>query len=184
MARPFEKMLKKFARAKNNNKVPEMEIPNNGAQVSSLGYNLDETISTENITQSLLTDLRNETDTGEQIELIVSRDPDVSMAVWTFQKLAYQGMTIEIRDLKGNRLTDAEDLFNRECSEWNKLSNDGLDGIVENLQKTALLYNIMMIEVVVGDEENTFKGIYIIDPRTLEWTLESRDGENIWICTL
>lgn len=154
-----------------------------GDRVSSVGYNVGESISHDNITQSLLDELRNTTEVGEQIELIANRDPDVSMAVWAFQRLAFQGFNIEITDLNGNRLKDAEQQFEAECKSWNDLSIDGLDGIVDTLHKSGLLYNAMMVEVVVSQNNpnNTFEGVYIIDPRTIEWTLEERDGKKQWI---
>ena len=173
----------RFARNKKNNKnrTPEIQV-NTGPQVSTSGYNVGESVSPETITESLLEALRNETETGNQIEIIANRDPDVSMAVWAFQRLAFQGFNIEITDLNGNRLTDVEQLFETECKNWNTLSSDGLDGIVDNLHKVGLLYNIMMIEAAVSqDSENTFDGIFIIDPRDIEWTLEERDGKQRWI---
>ena len=40
----------------------------------------------------------------------------------------------------------------------------------------------MMVEVVVDNKgDNTFSGIYIIDPRTIEWKLEQRDGVETWV---
>lgn len=184
MANNLIKMISSFAskRKKNkNNSNTEVEIYE-GSQISSLGYRLDETITQNHQLESLLTELRNTTDVGEQLEIIAARDPDVSMAVWSFQKLSFQGFNIEITDLNGKRIEEAEALFNEQCKNWNVLSHDGLDGIVENLHKFGLLYNIMILEVVVdSNSENTFKGIYLIDPRTIEWKLESRDGETKWI---
>ena len=40
-------------------------------------------------------DLRSKTDVGEQIEVIVAKDPDVSQSVWAFQRLCMQGVNIE-----------------------------------------------------------------------------------------
>ena len=72
----------RFARNKKNNKnrTPEIQV-NTGPQVSTSGYNVGESVSPETITESLLEALRNETETGNQIEIIANRDPDVSMAV-------------------------------------------------------------------------------------------------------
>ena len=131
---------------------------------------------------ALLTELRNKSNVGEQIEVIAAKDPDVSQAVWAFQRLCMQGVNIEIKDLKGNRLPEAEKLFNYQCRFWNRLGEDGLDGLIDNLHKTGLLYNLMIVEVVVGrNNENTFSGIYLIDPRTVEFQLEQRDGIEQWI---
>lgn len=182
MASLIQKLKKRFANSKTKRQSSEEFQIVTGRQVSYNGYNLGDTVSQEPVTQSLLNELRAETDTGNQIEIISNRDPDVSMAVWAFQRLAFQGFTIEITDLKGKRLPESEKLFTQQCKFWNTLSNDGLDGIVDNLHKTGLLYNIMMIEVVVSNNSaNTFDGIYIIDPREIEWTLEERDGKQVWI---
>ena len=175
----YEKFTK--SKTKKTGQVPEDNI-NTGPQVSHGSYNVGETVMPESITTSLLEELRSETDTGKQIEIISNRDPDISMSVFSFQRLAFQGFNIEITDLNGNRLPEMEQLFETECKNWNSLSSDGLDGIVDNLHKTGLLYNIMMIEAVVSqNSENTFEAIYIIDPREIEWTLEDRDGKEQWI---
>lgn len=183
MANTIKNFFGKFAKnskpKKSNIEVIEIKT---GNQISSLGYNIGDTETQEYQASSLLTELRSQTNVGEQIEVISAKDPDVSQSVWAFQRLCMQGVQIEIRDLNGNRMTEAEDLFNYECRFWNKLSEDGLDGIIDNLHKVGLLYNVMMVEVVIGkNSPHTFSGIYIIDPRTLEWQLEERDGVEEWI---
>lgn len=165
----------------NTNTIDVIEIKT-GDKVSYVGYNIGDTVEQESQASAILDELRNQSDVGEQIEVIAAKDPDVSQAVWSFQRLCMQGINIEIRDLNGNRLNDAEELFNYQCRFWNTLGEDGLDGLIDNLHKTGLLYNIMMIEVVVSSvNENTFSGIYIIDPRTVEFQLEERDGVEKWI---
>lgn len=165
----------------NTNTIDVIEIKT-GDKVSYVGYNVGDTVEQESQASAILDELRNQSDVGEQIEVIAAKDPDVSQAVWSFQRLCMQGINIEIRDLNGNRLNDAEELFNYQCRFWNTLGEDGLDGLIDNLHKTGLLYNIMMIEVVVSSiNENTFSGIYIIDPRTVEFQLEERDGVERWI---
>lgn len=182
MANQVKNFFSKFAKKNQSKKTEELEIDESGNKISSFGYNVGDTVEQDSETEALLTELRQETSTGEKIELIAAKDPDVSMAVWAFQRLCMQGISIEITDLNGKRLTDAEDLFNLQCSKWNKIGNDGLDGLIDNIHKTGLLYNIMMLEVVVDKTgENTFSGIYIIDPRTVEWKLEDRDGVQQWI---
>lgn len=185
MANNIVKFFGKFAKSKSSKKntVGEVIEVKTGGKVSYAGYKIgDEQTQEYSQTTALLTDLRNKTSIGEQIETIAARDPDVSQSVWAFQRLCMQGVNIEIKDLKGNRLPDAELLFEQQCKHWNKLGEDGLDGIIDSLHKVGLLYNIMMVEVVVDNKGgNTFSGIYIIDPRTLEWKLEQRDGVEQWI---
>ena len=182
MANNIKKFFGKFAKSRSSkkNSIEVIEIKT-GNKVSYAGYNIGDTEAQEySQTSALLTDLRNRTSIGEQIEVIAARDPDVSQSVWAFQRLCMQGINIEIKDLNGNRLPDAELLFEQQCKHWNKLGEDGLDGLIDNLHRIGLLYNVMMIEVVVGGD-NTFSGIYIIDPRTIEWQLEKRDGVEEWV---
>lgn len=184
MANNMKHFFGKFAKSKKPKKESNIEVieVKTGSKLSYAGYNAGDTVTQEQQASALLTELRNKTDIGEQIETIVAKDPDVSQAVWAFQRLCMQGINIEIRDLKGTRIPEAEDLFNYQCRHWNKLGEDGLDGIIDSLHKVGLLYNIMMVEVVVSNtNENTFSGIYIIDPRTVEFKLEKRDGVDQWI---
>ena len=184
MANNIKKFFGKFAKSKSSKKntIEVIEVKN-GNKVSYAGYNVGDSETQEySQTTALLTDLRNQSSVGEQIEVIAARDPDVSQSVWAFQRLCMQGINIEIRDLNGKRLPDAELLFNQQCRFWNRLGEDGLDGIIDALHKTGLLYNVMMVEVVVDNKGgNTFSGIYLIDPRTIEWTLETRNGVDQWI---
>ena len=184
MANYIKKFFGKFAKNKDSkkNSIEVIEVKT-GNKVSYAGYNIGDSEAQEySQTTALLADLRSKTSIGEQIETIVARDPDVSQSVWAFQRLCMQGVNIEITDLQGNRMPEAENLFNVQCRHWNKLGEDGLDGIIDSLHKVGLLYNVMMVEVVVDNKGgNTFSGIYIIDPRTLEWQLEKRDGVEQWI---
>ena len=185
MANSIIKFFGKFAKSRSSKKntIGEVIEVKTGGKISYAGYNVGDT-ETQEYSQAtaLLTDLRNQTSIGEQIETIAARDPDVSQSVWAFQRLCMQGINIEIKDLNGNKLPDAELLFEQQCKHWNKLGEDGLDGIIDSIHKVGLLYNIMMVEVVVDNKGgNTFSGIYIIDPRTLEWKLEQRDGVEQWI---
>ena len=182
MANYIKSFFGKFAKNKDSKKksIEVIEVKT-GNKVSYAGYNIGDTEAQEySQTTALLTDLRSRTSIGEQIEIIAARDPDVSQSVWAFQRLCMQGINIEIKDLQGNRLPDAELLFEQQCRHWNKLGEDGLDGLIDNLHRIGLLYNVMMIEVVVGGD-NTFSGIYIVDPRTIEWQQEKRDGVEEWI---
>lgn len=183
MANKIKQIFGKFAKEKKpkNENVTVIEVKS-GNKISYAGYNIGDTETQEYQASSLLTELRGKSNVGEQIEVIVAKDPDVSQSVWAFQRLCMQGVSIEIRDMNGTRIPEAENLFNYQCRFWNKLSADGLDGIIDNLHKVGLLYNVMMVEVVVDKKnQNTFSGIYIVDPRTIEWQLEKRDGVDQWI---
>ena len=116
----FGKFKSRFAKSKAKDQSSGEYQVVTGKQVSYVGYNVGDTVMQQPITQALLDDLRNETDTGKQIEIIANRDPDVSMAVWAFQRLAFQGFKIEITDLNGRRLPDAEELFKQQCKQFSR----------------------------------------------------------------
>ena len=184
MANIINRFFGKFAKSKKTSKTTGVEVIEikEGNRVSSTGFSVGDSETEEYAASVLLTDLRGKTNVGEQIELIAAKDPDVSQAVWSFQRLCMQGIQIRIEDLDGKEIPKAEALFNRQCKYWNQLSQDGLDGLIDSLHKTGLLYNVMMVEIVVSSpQENTFSGIYIIDPRTIEWQYEKRDGIEKWI---
>ena len=184
MANYIKNFFGKFGKSKSSKSKVTTEVieVKTGNKLSYAGYQQGDTVTQEQQASALLTDLRSKSNIGEQIETIVAKDPDVSQAVWAFQRLCMQGIKIEIRDLNGVRIPEAEDLFNYECRFWNRLGEDGLDGIIDNLHKVGLLYNIMMVEVVVSKKAaHTFSGIYIIDPRTLEFKLENRNGVEQWV---
>ena len=184
MANELNSFFGKFAKEKKPKKQDNVTVieVQTGGKISYAGYKAGDTETQEYQASALLTELRSKSNVGEQIEVIVAKDPDVSQSVWAFQRLCMQGVNIEIRDMNGTRIPEAEDLFNYQCRFWNPLSQDGLDGIIDSLHKVGLLYNIMMVEVVVDRKnQNTFSGIYIIDPRTIEWKLETRDGIDQWI---
>ena len=183
MANNIKKFFGKFAKNKKPNSNYEVIEVKTGSKISYAGYNVGDSEAQEYTSNTaLLTDLRSKTSVGEQIEVIAARDPDVSQSVWAFQRLCMQGIEIEIRDLNGKRIPEAENLFNYQCRFWNKLGEDGLDGIIDNLHKVGLLYNVMMVEVVIDKKnQHTFSGIYIIDPRTIEWQLEKKDGTEQWV---
>ena len=184
LANELNSFFGKFAKEKKPKKQENVTVieVQTGGKISYAGYQAGDTVTQEYQASSLLTELRSKSNVGEQIEVIAAKDPDVSQSVWAFQRLCMQGINIEIRDMNGTRIPEAEDLFNYQCRYWNRLSADGLDGLIDNLHKVGLLYNIMMVEVVVDKRgEHTFSGIYIIDPRTVEFKLENRDGVDQWI---
>ena len=151
MANILNKFFGKFAKnkePKNQNNVTVIEVKT-GNKVSYAGYQVGDTETQEYQASASLTELRSTSNVGEQIEVIAAKDPDVSQSVWAFQRLCMQGINIEIRDMNGTRIPEAESLFNYQCRFWNKLGEDGLDGIIDSLHKVGLLYNVMMVEVVV-----------------------------------
>ena len=70
MASLIQKLKKRFANSKTKRQSSEEFQIVTGRQVSYNGYNLGDTVSQEPVTQSLLNELRAETDTGNQIEII------------------------------------------------------------------------------------------------------------------
>ena len=126
MANRIKDFFGKFAKSRKTSKTTGVEVIEikEGSRVSSTGFNVGDSETQEYAASVLLTELRSQSNVGEQIELIAAKDPDVSQAVWSFQRLCMQGVQIRIEDLDGKEIPEAEDLFNRQCKYWNQLSQD------------------------------------------------------------
>ena len=75
----FDNFVKRNQKSKNNI-VEEIDIKE-GDKISTFGYSVGDTVEQDYETEALLTNLREQTSSGQKIELIASRDPDVSQAV-------------------------------------------------------------------------------------------------------
>src|SRR5690606_32741673 len=118
-------------------------------------------------------------------------NPDVSMAVWNFIRLANVGHDMEFYGVsprnKGKRLTEVEALWRDEfASRVNALSNDGLDGLINQLHYSAYMRGGQGLEVEIAPSLDDIVDVYPVDPKTLEWQLEDRRGPDgrmrkVWV---
>jgi len=132
----------------------------------------------------ILKTLRSIPEESQAIDFLKRVSPDLSMAVWNFVRLANQGHQIAFYDINNpkDRLTDVEKKWNEEFApRVYSLSNSGLDGLIDLLHQTALTKGAMMVEVDVLEDRTDIYDVYVIDPMTIEWEWEERDGRKVLI---
>lgn len=135
--------------------------------------------------KDLLKELRNISREEDAIEFITKKTPDGSMALWNFVRYANQGHQMKFYPLGSMdmevSLSDIENEWRDFASRINSISNAGLDGIIDILHKNAVLYGNQMLEVEVNAERNDIDEVHPIDPRTIEWEWETRNGKKVII---
>lgn len=161
---------------------PTTNIPT--GRVSSSGPTSNSSFSrTRN--KDLLKELRGIPREEDAIEFITKKTPDGSMALWNFVRYANQGHQMKFYPIGSTdmetSLSDIENEWRDFASRINSISNAGLDGIIDIIHKNAVLYGNQMLEVEVNIERNDIVEVHPIDPRTIEWEWEIRNGKKVVI---
>lgn len=133
-------------------------------------------------TGDVLKTLRSIPEETAAVEYLKKVNPDVSMAVWNFVRLANQGNQMEFYALdKKTRRTDLEDGWRDFASRINEISNSGLDGLIDQLHYSSFLLGAMGVEVEVTPKRNDIYDIYPVKPQTIEWEIKDIDGRKTWV---
>ena len=133
-------------------------------------------------TTDVLRTLRGIREESEAIEFLKRVNPDVSMAVYNFVRLANQGHEMKFYGLDGKTLrTDLVDSWREFASRVNELSNSGLDGLIDQLHYSSFLLGAQGIEVEVTHDRKDIYDIYVVKPQTIEWELKDIDGRKTWV---
>ncbi len=151
-------------------------------QVGRHGYNT--TLSPlRSRTADILKSLRLIDNEADAIDFLRKKTSDVGMAVWNFERLSNQGHTMKFYDLKDkdNELPAIEAEWKEFASRVNKISNKGLDGLIDVLHVSAYVLGAQMVEVEVNTDRTDIVDVHPVDPRTITWKLEDRDGGKKWV---
>lgn len=161
----------------------EPEIPTGRvSQVGRYGYN--QTLSPfRSRTASLLNSLRAIPDEADAIDFLRKKTPDAGMALWNFVRLSNQGHQMKFYDVgsKDKELPEVEAEWKEFASRINRISNQGLDGLINIMHTAAYLFGNQMVEIEVNADRTDIVDVHPIDPRTITWELEERDGQKIWV---
>lgn len=153
--------------------VAPMVIAKGRKTKPNLGY---QTIlsPSESITSDLLSKLRSFKTIQQALRWLKKRHPDTSQAIFNFLNLASMGHTMEIWTPDGkSRIPEAEARWNELAARVYAVSNDGLDGLINQLHESALIDNGMAIEVEVNESLDDIVDIHPIDPQTLRWEVNN-----------
>lgn len=133
-------------------------------------------------TGDVLKTLRSIPEEAQAIEYLRRVNPDVSMAVWNFVRLANQGNEMHFYDKNGKtRRTDLEDKWRDFASRINEISNSGLDGLIDQLHYSSFLLGAMGVEVEVTEDRKDIYDVYPVKPQTIEWELKEIKGRKTWV---
>lgn len=134
-------------------------------------------------TANILETLRLIPDEPSAIEFLKKVNPDVSMAVWNFVRLANQGNEIQFYTpgKARSRMTYLEDDWREFAARINEISNSGLDGLIDQLHYSSFLLGAMGVEVEVTEDRTDIYDIYPVKPQTIYWELGDVDGHKKWI---
>lgn len=167
---------RQFARAR-----AEPSIPTGRRTMINNGYS--STLSPfRSRTGDVLKTLRSIPEEAQAIEYLKRVNPDVSMAVWNFVRLANQGNEMHFYDKNGKtRRTDLEDKWRDFASRINEISNSGLDGLIDQLHYSSFLLGAMGVEVEVTEDRKDIYDVYPVKPQTIEWELKEIKGRKTWV---
>lgn len=133
-------------------------------------------------TGDVLKTLRSISEESQAIEYLKRVNPDVSMAVWNFVRLANQGNEMHFYGLDGKtRRTDLESKWREFASRINEISNSGLDGLIDQLHYSSFLLGAMGVEVEVTPDRKDIYDVYPVKPQTIEWELKEIKGRKTWV---
>ena len=159
--------------------------PMHSGRVSSTGNNRSTLSPYRSRTSNLLDELRRIPDEANAIEFITKKTPDASMGLWNFIRLANQGHQMKFYGIntrnKGTSLTDLEDEWRDFAARINSISNSGLDGLMDIFHKNGILFGLQMCEVEVNSDLTDIVEVHPIDPRTVTWEWEERNGKKVCI---
>lgn len=132
---------------------------------------------------NILKSLRQIPDESSAIEFLKKVNPDVSMAVWNFIRLANQGneMHFYTTGKAKSRITYLEDEWREFAARINEISNSGLDGLIDQLHLSSFMLGGMAVEVEVTDDRKDIYDVYVVKPQTIYWELGDVDGHKKWI---
>lgn len=133
----------------------------------------------------LLSELRRLHDEGEAIEFCAKKIPDVAKALWNMLRLLNLGNKMEFYGVntrnKGQPIRSIESEWREFSSRINEISASGLDGLIDQFHKSAILRGGQGCEVVVREDLSDIEDVYPIKPQSIHWTKEDRNGRKIWV---
>jgi len=129
-------------------------------------------------TANILETLRSIPDEASAVEFLKRVNPDVSMSVWNFVRLANQGNEMQFYDVRNTKtkLTYLNDEWREFASRVNEISNAGLDGLIDQFHYSSFLLGAMGCEVEVTPDRKDIYDVYPVKPKTIEWELKEING--------
>jgi hypothetical protein len=113
----------------------------------------------------------------ENLKIIRDLNPDASMAIWNFLRLANTGHTVEARTPQGRPEKAATDLLNYYAGRVGRLYGGGLDQLINVLLLTAFTQGAIALEVELTEDLSDIVDFHAVDPSTLDFMRNKETGE-------
>lgn len=105
----------------------------------------------------------------ENLKIIRDLNPDASMAIWNFLRLANTGHTLEAVTPSGSPEKQSTDLLNSYAPRVGKLYGGGLDQLINVLLLTGFTQGAIALEVELTEDVSDIVDFHAVDPSTLDF---------------
>ena len=131
---------------------------------------------------NLLEELRMFRDEGDAVEFCSKKIPDVAKALWNMMRLLNLGNKMEFTEINtGEPIKAIESEWREFASRINSISSSGLDGLIDQFHRSAILRGGQGCEVVVLEDMSDVEDVYPIKPQSIRWQSEVRGNKKVWI---
>lgn len=114
----------------------------------------------------------------EALKIIRDINPDASMAVWNFLRLANQGHKVEVFDINGENDEEMQEYINEELApRLGKIYGGGTDQLINVLNLTAYTQGAAAIEVELSKDLADVVDFHAIDPNRLDFVPDPETNE-------
>lgn len=113
----------------------------------------------------------------ENLKVIRDLNPDASLAIWNFLRLANSGHTLEAVTPQGRPEKQATDLLNSYAPRVGKLYGGGLDQLINVLLLTAFTQGAIALEVELAEDLSDIVDFHAVDPSSLDFVRNKETNE-------
>ncbi|UDM72403.1 phage minor head protein [Vagococcus fluvialis] len=118
----------------------------------------------------------------ETLKYLRDINPDASMAVWNFLRLANQGHTVEVFDQNGDNDGAAQEYINSDLAQRvGKLYSGGTDQLINVLNLTGYTEGAVALEVELNESLDDVVDFHVISPSRLDFIMDKETEELVLV---
>lgn len=116
-------------------------------------------------------------DVMDNLKIIRDLNPDASMSIWNYLRLANSGHEVEVETKNGKVDKRATDLLNEYAKSVARLYGGGTDQLINVLLLTSITQGAIAVEVEVNESITNVEDIHAVDPSTLDFKRDKETGK-------
>ena len=113
----------------------------------------------------------------QNLKMIRDLNPDASMAIWNFLRLANNGHELEAIGANGKAEKISTDLINDLAKRVGTLYGGGTDQLINVMLLTAITQGAMALEVEINEDLTDIVDFHPVDPSNLDFRRNKETGE-------